>query len=233
MLRSESAAAGHRVDTPTRGLILAATPAELVGAVVTADAARAGRVEPLKAIASPLDVLCQQLVGMACEGEWSTDAAFALVRKAESMAGLSRSDFDDCVDFLAGDLAAPAGAYEPEPNAAPKWTSPRLWRRAGLFGIRSGRVSRWFRMNVGTITSEESVRVLADGVDLGTLEGAYAERLTPGDRFVLDGRSLEFRRLEGLTVIAETSGGDPNLPRWSSDRQALSAQLAARGRAIS
>ena len=95
------------------------------------------------------------------------------------MAGLTRADFDACLAFLAGDLAAPAGAFEAEPGAAPRWTSPRIWRRAGWFGIRNGRVARWFRGNVGTIASEESVRVLEDGVAVGTLEASYAERLSP------------------------------------------------------
>lgn len=219
--------AGHRVGAATRGLILAATPAELAGAVVTASAARDGRVEPIRFVRAPLDVLCQQLIGMACAGECSSEDVFELVRRSAPMADLTRADFDACLDFLAGDLAAPAGAFEPEPGATPRWTSPRIWKVKGQFGVRNGRVIRWFRSNVGTITSEESVRVLADGADVGTLEGAYAERLQAGDRFVLDGRSLEFRRLEGLVVHARASGGEPNLPRWSSDRQGLTSELAA------
>lgn len=217
---------GHRVGETSRGLILAATPAELAGGVVTASAARAGLVEPLRSIRAPLDVLCQQLIGMACEGEWTCDDAFALVRRADPMSELSREDFDDCLAFLSGDLASPPGAFEPEPGAAPRFTAPRLWRRAGVFSVRHPGVARWFRSNVGTISSEESVRVLADGIAIGTLEGAYAERLQPGDRFVLDGRALEFRRLEGLTVHSRGSGGEPTLPRWSSDRQGLTAELA-------
>ena len=39
--------AGHRRGAASRGLLLAATPAELAGAAITAQAARAGRVEPL------------------------------------------------------------------------------------------------------------------------------------------------------------------------------------------
>ncbi len=118
------------------------------------------------------------------------------------MAELARADFDACLDFLAGDLAAPAGAFEPEPGAAPRWTSPRIWKPRGCFGIRSRRVVRWFWSNVGTIT--------LGGV--GPCPGrrrrdrharrGYAERLQSGDRFVLDGRCLEFRRREGLTVHA-------------------------------
>jgi len=218
--------AGHRPGETTRGLLLAASPAELAGAVVTARAALEGRIEPLRAVDGPLDVLCQQLIGMACAGECSADEAFALVTKAGPMASLSRADFDACLDFLAGDLAAPSGAYEPEPGSAPRWTAPRIWKSRGRFGVRSRRVVRWFWGNVGTITSEESCRVLADGTPIGTLEAAYAERLQPGDKFVLDGRSLEFRRIEGALVHAKSSGGEPALPRWSSDRQGLSAELA-------
>ena len=218
--------AGHRVDAATRGWILAATPAELAGAVVTAHAARLGAVEPLRPVVNPLDVLCQQIIGMACGGEWSADEAFALVRRSGAMADLPRSDFDACLSFLAGELAAPPGAYEPEPGSTPRWTAPRIWKKAGLFGVRNGLIPRWFRANVGTITSEESVRVQVDGSAIGSLEGAYADRLQPGDRFVLDGRALEFIRLDGLTVHARGTGGEPNLPRWSSDRQGLSAELA-------
>src|SRR6185312_8182484 len=59
---------GHRVGVASRGCLLAATPAELAGGVVTVEAARVGRVEPLRPIRAPLDVLCQQLIGMACGG---------------------------------------------------------------------------------------------------------------------------------------------------------------------
>jgi ATP-dependent Lhr-like helicase len=217
---------GHRRGVASRGLMLAATPAELIGSVITARAARAGRIEPVRMASGPLDVVCQQLIGMACAGEVSVESAFAMVRKAGPMTALSRADFDACLDFLAGDLAAPAGAYEPEPGAPPRWTAPRIWKRQGWFGIRNSRVARWFRGNVGTICSEESVSVLEDGVAVGTLEASYAERLVPGDRFVLDGRAWEVHRLEAAIVHARAAVGEPRLPRWTSNRQGLSPELA-------
>lgn len=218
--------AGHRLGTTSRGLILTASAAEIAGAAVLAQAARAGRLEPLRMIEAPLDVLCQQLVAMACAGERAIDDAFTIVRRAGPMAKLTRADFDACLEFLAGELAAPPGAYEPEPGAAPGWSAPRIWKRGGWFGARSPRVARWFWSNVGTINSEESVQVLVDGVAVGTVEEAYAERLSPGDRFVLDGRSLEFRRRESFVIHARSGGTDPALPVWRSDRQALSSELA-------
>ena len=217
---------GHHMGAISRGLLLAATPAELVGAVVTARAALAGRIEPLRMVGAPLDVVCQQLIGMACAGEQSVATAFQLIRKAGPTAELTRPDFDDCLAFLAGELPAPAGADEPEPGAAPRWTSPRIWKNNGSFGIRDRRVIRWFRSNVGTIHSEEAVRVLENRVAVGTLESTYAERLVPGDRFVLDGRALEFIRLDGSILHARPAGGEPSLPRWTSDRQSLSFELA-------
>jgi ATP-dependent Lhr-like helicase len=217
---------GHRVGAASRGLIFAASGSELAGAVVTARAAREGRIEPLRPVEAPLDVLCQQLLAMACGGEVSVEDAFALVRRAEPMARLSRDDFDACLDFLAGELPAPAGAYEPEAGATPRWTSPRLWKRGGWFGIRGGRVRRWFWSNVGTITSYRSVQVIADGVMVGTLEDSYAERLVRGDRFLLDGRSLEYLRRSGDVIHARAGGSEPRLPIWHSDRQALSCELA-------
>ena len=61
---------------------------------------------------------------------------------------------------------------------------------------------------------------------VGTLEASYAERLIAGDRFVLDGRVFKFRRLEHSIVHARCDRGEPNLPRWTSDRQSLSFELA-------
>ena len=217
---------GHRLGAITKGVILAATVAEIAGAVVTVEAALEGRIEPLRPIVAPLDVLCQQLIGMSCGDEWSNDEAFAVLRRSSPFEHLERADFDACLDFLAGDMASPPGAFEPEPGAAPRFTSPRIWKSRGRFAVKSRRVIRWFLGNVGTITSEESVRVVVDNREIGSLEGAYAERLQPGDRFVLDGRSLEFRKLEGHAVHAVAAGGEPELPRWTSDRQSLSAELA-------
>ncbi len=217
---------GHRRGVGSRGLLLAATPAEIAGAIITARAARAGRVEPMRMIRAPLDVVCQQLVGMACSGGQNIDDTFAIFHRAGPMADLARADFDACLASLAGDLAAPAGAFEPEPGSSPRWTSPRIWKHNGWFGLRSQLVARWFRSNVGTIYSEETVRVLAGGVAVGTLEAAYAERLIPGDRFVLDGRVFRFRRLRASILDARPDHGEPNLPRWTSDRQSLSFELA-------
>src|SRR6185369_1629898 len=73
---------GHRPDEPRRGLLLTASPGELLEAAVTANSGRDGQIERVQPIAAPLDVLCQQIVGMAMTGMWAADDAFELVRRA-------------------------------------------------------------------------------------------------------------------------------------------------------
>ena len=222
--------AGHRPGAARIGAILAATDAELFGAIVTAEAALAERIEPIRPPREPLDVLCQQLIGIACEagGDASADDTYALVRRSAPFADLRRPTFDACLRYLAGELASPAGAFEPEPGSAPKATAPRIWKARGRFGVRDGRVMRWLWQNVGTISSEETVRVVADDQAVGAVESAYAERLAPGDKFVLDGRAFAVKGLDGLVLHVAPTGStdDLELPRWSSDRQSLSAELA-------
>ena len=158
-------------------------------------------------IDAPLDVVCQQLIAMACAGECAVDEAFALIRKAGAD-GRARPRRLRRLPRLpgrrprraAGGLRARA-RRRPALDLAADLEAQRLVRRP-----RAAASIRWFWSNVGTITSEESVRVLADGVAIGTLEGAYAERLVPGDRFVLDGRCLEFRRREGRLIHARAGG---------------------------
>ncbi len=124
---------GHRPGAASRGMLLASTPAELAGAVITAGAATAGRIEPMRMIEAPLDVVCQQLVGMACPGEQSADAAFALFRKTGPMAALSRSDFQACLDYLAGELPGPSVLMSPNLGPGPAGPRPGSGRATAAF----------------------------------------------------------------------------------------------------
>jgi ATP-dependent Lhr-like helicase len=56
----------------------------------------------------------------------------------------------------------------------------------------------------------------------------FADRLQPGDRFLLDGRCLEYRRSERSALLVEEVVGRPVVPRWSGDAWPLSRELARR-----
>src|SRR5205823_815938 len=56
----------------------------------------------------------------------------------------------------------------------------------------------------------------------------YADRLQPGDRFVLDGRCLQCRDAGPGDLVVDEVAGRPAVPRWRSEQQLLGPELAWR-----
>src|SRR5262249_32824552 len=63
---------------------------------------------------------------------------------------------------------------------------------------------------------------------VGEVDEPFADRLKPGDRFLLDGRCLEFLRTDGAALLVEEGNGYPAAPRWQGSSWPLSAELARR-----
>jgi ATP-dependent Lhr-like helicase len=216
---------GHEPHAVRRGLVLTNGIAELLEATVTCASASPARFEPLLALDAPLDVLCQHLLGLAAMGCWSADEAFQLVRRAHPYRHLSRKDLEDCLRYLDGrrDEDVP-------------WLPSRLQWQGERFSILDRRTARILRRNIGTIVSEEPRRVLlrsTDGefgreMEVGNVDEPYADRLQPGDRFLLDGRCLECRQPGPGDLLVEEVPGRPAVPRWQSDVPLLAGELARR-----
>jgi ATP-dependent Lhr-like helicase len=228
---------GHAPSGVRRGLVLTATAAELLEAAVTAASGRSAQCEPLRVPPAPLDVLCQQLLGMAAARPWAADEAFALVRRAYPYRDLDRRDFDDCLHYLSGRPAPPQEDAD--------WLPARLRWDEDAFTLRDARTARLVRRNLGTILAEEPCPVQlepADAADapgppaefppspvpVGHVDEAFADGLQPGARFLLDGRCLELRRREAGALLVREVVGRPTVPRWAGDAPPLSAELARR-----
>jgi ATP-dependent Lhr-like helicase len=223
--------AGHGPGRCRRGLVLTSTLAELLEAVVTTSCGQVAQVEPLRIPAHPLDVLCQQLLGMAAGQRWTAEAAFALVRQAYPYHNLSRADFDACLDYLSG-----------RPRGDGSWLPARLRWEGAAFTIADERTARILRRNLGTIITEETravrnwertepaapARAPAGPSEVGQIDTSFAERLQVGDRFLLDGRCLEFRARDGSDLLVEEVVGRPLVPRWGGEGWPLSPELARR-----
>ncbi len=208
---------GHEPGGVRRGLVLTSGAAELLEAAVTAASGLSGQCEPLAERDGPLDVLCQHLLGMCCAGSRHPDDLYALVRRAAPYAHLTREDFDACLNYLCGEGG---------------WLPSRLREDADCWRVADARTARLLRRNLGTILTERAVPVaVRDGEGLlpvGEIDEAFAERLQPGDRLLLDGRCLEFRAIEEQTAIVEEVPGRPRVPRWGGDGWPLSAELSRR-----
>jgi ATP-dependent Lhr-like helicase len=213
---------GHGPQRIRRGLVLTASAAELLEATVTTASGLAGECEPLRIPAHPLDVLCQQLAGMACAGPCAADAVYQLVRRASPYGDLSRTDFDDCVGYLLG-----------QHRDGSRWLPGRLAGSLQSFHIGDMGMARLLRRNLGTILDEPDCQVreiLADDLlrELGRVARTFAERLKPGDRFVLDGRCLEVAWIDSAEVGVREAPGRAGVPHWAGSAWPLSAELARR-----
>src|SRR5262245_14971447 len=232
--------ANHRLDEPSRGVLVPANRFEVLEcrAAIDAVAENAQDTPPLRTGA--LDVLAQHVLGCACANPFRADDLYAEVIAAAPYAALARSDFDAVVDFVA------TGGYalkSYERFAKIRQGPDGLWR------ITHPRVAQRYRLNVGTIVEADMLKVRlvrarggragASGVIprggklLGKVEEYFVETMVPGDTFVFAGEILKYEALvEDEVYVSRTSATDPKVPAYEGGRFPLSTYLADRVRRL-
>ncbi|WP_457753464.1 ATP-dependent helicase [Thermococcus sp.] len=212
--------AGHRLHEISKGVILVLDRDDLVECTVLAYNARNRRLDRIKIPQNSLDVLVQHVLGMALERVWDIDEAYKLVRRAYPYRNLSFEDFMSVLRYLAGEYA---GLKEKKVYA-------KIWldEKEGKFGRRGKMTRAIYYMNTGTIPDEAKIEVYTmDKRFIGTVEEEFAERLMPGDIFVLAGRMYEFKKSRGNRIYVEPKeGAKPTIPAWFSEMLPLSFDLA-------
>jgi ATP-dependent helicase Lhr and Lhr-like helicase len=241
---------GHRLDGVACGTLVPTVPADLLEAVVTAEAMRRRAVDQVTWPRNCLDVLAQHLIGMALQevpAGFDVEHAFEVVRRTACYADLTREQFDSVVRFVASDdlrdtawvpakLRRQGGTSigEQAADARPPITAEggcATMARPRLVPVSKG-VGALYAQNVGTITQEGQVKVRLEGEGvIGTVEEAFAQLLKPGDRFVLGGRCVQFVSAKGMSIdVTLSSGLLPTVPRWFSGMMSMEPGLTARMR---
>src|SRR5262245_59842800 len=232
--------ANHRLEEPSRGILVPANRFEVLecSAAIEAVAANAQDTPPLRTGA--LDVLAQHVLGCACGEPFQADDLYAEVRSAAPYAGLTRADFDAVVDFVA------TGGY-----ALKSYERFAKIRRGpdGRWRITHPRVAQRYRLNVGTIVEADMIKVRLvssrasrhgyagaigrGGKLLGEVEEYFVETMVPGDTFVFAGEILKYEALvEDEVYVSRTSATDPKVPAYEGGKFPLSTYLAARVRSL-
>ena len=215
--------ANHRYHAPSKALLVPANRFEVVECQAALAAVRARALDGQPRGAGPLDVLCQQILIAACAGPFEADALYAECRSAGPYAGLSRADFDACLDFCA------TGGYAL--RAYDKWQ--RLMQRPdGRWQLRDPRSARRIRMNIGTIQDSDLVKVRLRGRGgraLGEIEEGFAATLSPGDSFLIGGQIVRYEGLRDMVVeVTRQPARKPKVAVFSGTKFATSTQLADR-----
>ena len=235
--------ANHRLDEPSRAVLVPANRFEVLEcrAAIDAVAENAEDTPPLRTGA--LDVLAQHVLGSACGAPFRSDELYAEIKSAAPYARLARADFDAVVDLVAtGGYAL--SAYE-------RFAKIRQGKD-GRFRITHPRVAQRYRLNVGTIVEEAMIKVRLvrstraqmpargpaglvgrGGRVLGEVEEYFIETLTPGDTFVFAGEVLRYEALtEDAAYVSRAAAEDPKVPAYAGGKFPLSTYLAERVRRL-
>ena len=215
--------ANHCFNTPSKARLVPANRFEVVECVAALEAVRAHDLDGDPYGKGSRDVLCQHILITACAGPFAADNLYAQVITVGRYTGLSRSEFDDCLEFCATGGYALKG-YD-------RWrrllqTSDRKWQ------LRDPRTAQRIRMNIGTIQDTDLLKVRLrgrGGKSLGEVEEAFAATLSLGDTFLIGGQVVCYEGLREMTVeVSRKPGKKPKIATFSGTKFATSTQLSKR-----
>jgi ATP-dependent Lhr-like helicase len=231
--------ANHRLDEPSKALLVPANRFEVVECQAALEAAEEGAQDTPPSRPGALDVLAQHVLGTACAAPFDPDQFYREVVSASPYQGLTREGFDEVVEFVAtgGYVLANYDRYT------------KLKRTPdGLYRLAHPRIAQQYRLNVGTIVEAPVVRVrlarlkggalkpasiLAPGRVLGEVEEYFIEQLMPGDSFVFAGEILRFEGLRDLdAIVTRAHTREPKVPSYEGGKFPLSTYLADRVRRL-
>jgi ATP-dependent Lhr-like helicase len=221
--------ANHRMDEASKAILVPANRFEVLEceAAILGVAARELDGDPPRP--GGLDVLAQHLLGLACSAPFLPGDAYREVTQAAPYAALSRTDFDDVLQFVE-DGGYALRAYD-------QWK--KLFRDSeDRLHVRNARTAAAHRMNIGTIVEAPVLKVKLTakrgfGQTLGEIEEYFVNMLRPGDTFMFAGRLLRFIRIrETACECMEGGDGDPMVPAYEGGRMPLTTNLADRVRGL-
>ncbi len=236
--------ANHRIDEASRAVLVPANRFEVLECAVAIDAVNENAQDTPPLRIGALDVLAQHVLGCACGEPFLSDELYRVVLTSAPYAGLTRTDFDDVVDFVA------TGGYALK-------TYERFARikqdKTGRWRVTNPRVRQSYRLNVGTIVEESMLKVRLvrsrgggqgngkgstgvlgrGGRMLGEIEEYFIEGLVVGDTFVFGGEVVRYEALaEDQVYVSRANDADAKVPSYMGGKFPLSTYLAERVRKL-
>ena len=207
--------AGHKLHDTAKGRFVVMDRDDLVECSVIKKEMMEGKINKITFPKRCLDVLAQQIYGMAIYKIWNVEELYSLIKKSHCYADLSRKDFLDIVSYLSGE-------YELEKN----YVYGKIWYDSEKKQIgKRGKLARVLYMtNIGTIPEESFITVkLSSEEPIGFIDEGFLERMKRGDVFVLGGKKYVYRYTRGMNVYVNSAEGrSPTIPSWFSEMLPLS-----------
>ena len=211
---------GHKLHETVKGRIIVLDRDDLVECSVMLKNIIERKIDRIHIPENALDVLAQQIYGIAISDITPIKEIFELVKKAYPFRNLTYTNFKEIIDYLSGQHI----------SLEDRHVYAKIWydEETGMVGKR-GKMARIIYMtNIGTIPEESSVIVKVGEQVEGTIDEAFLEKLKKGDIFVLGGDRYMFKYARGMAAsVQAASGMAPTVPSWYSETLPLSFDLAS------
>ncbi|MFL6735077.1 MAG: ligase-associated DNA damage response DEXH box helicase, partial [Sphingomicrobium sp.] len=214
--------ANHRLDEPSKGMIVPGNRFEYLEARAALDAVEATELDPEIFRPGALDVLAQHILGLACSAPFHQQDLLTEIRSAAPYAGLKEETFQEILNFIA------TGGYSLKAYDRFRRLVPE---EGGIWRISKPAIVAQHRLNAGIIVESPLLDVrFKGGRKLGTVEEGFASTLSPGDHFFFSGLSLEVERIKDTDIIVHASKKSARIVTYGGQRMSMSTHLANRVR---
>ncbi len=216
--------ANHRLDQPSRAILVPGNRFEFLEAQAAKDAVDAGERDGENFRPGGLDVLAQHVMACACAAPFNEQALLQEIRSSLTYAWVEEDTWERVLQFVA------TGGYALE--AYDKFK--RIVRDPdGTWRLTHPEHAQRHRMNAGIIVDAEMIEIrFRNGRSLGRVEEQFAASLSPGDTIRFAGMDLEIEALRDLELIVRAAKRSGTIPSYLGLRLPLTTHLAERVRAM-
>lgn len=212
--------AGHQLHAKPKGRFVVLDRDDLVECAVMQKEMIERKIDKVQIPKNCLDVLSQQIYGMAIYKKWNIEELFNLIKRSYCYSTLSRQDFLDVISYLTGEYG-----LEDKNIYAKIWYDP-ISKEIG----KKGKLARVIYLtNIGTIPEEGFINVVLAGKNekVGQIDEGFLEKLKKNDIFVLGGQKYQYEYTRGMNIyVRNVIGKNPTIPSWFSESLPLSFDLA-------
>ncbi|MEM0169127.1 MAG: ATP-dependent helicase [Metallosphaera sp.] len=208
--------AGHHIRQVSKGRVIVVDRDDLLECAILTKLAREKKIDNVHIPQKPLDVLTQLILAASLMKEIDPNELYLTIKRAYPFSSLTIEEFNSVLDYLTGKFGLDSRSVYPK-------------LRIGENGIKPRKGTRMiFYMNSGTIPEESLIPVFSeDNKYFGNLEEEFVEILSPGDIFVLGGKTYQFLSSKGNKVIVRPADGKrPTVPSWFSEMLPLAIEPA-------
>ncbi len=216
--------ANHRLDTPSRALLVPGNRFEFLEATAAKEAVDEGQRDGEDFRPGGLDVLAQHVMGRACAGPFDGDMLLQEVRSSLAYSWVDQPVWQRVLGFVA------TGGY-----ALKAYDRFRriVLGKDGLWRLTHPEHAARYRLNAGIIVDAEMMEVrFRNGRALGKVEEYFGASLSPGNTFRFAGIDLEVEQLRESEIIVRAAKAAGQIPSYGGQRLPLTTHLAERVRAM-